>query len=140
MTCTVCKPLVDCRLAPEVTGTQSLGCKVSCWHGSQAAPSRSWWKRVERAGFCLFHRRLALPLSEPFLSTSLIHLLGGLHGLPGKGHAPFSRCPIITPLQLRQPHQAVDPWSTASAAPAQGLECSQGQRGFPQGSGMEIEI
>lgn len=126
MTCRVCKPLVDCRLAPEVTGTQSLGCKVSCWHGSQAAPSRSWWKRVDRAGFCLFHQRLAPPLSGSFLSTSFIHLLSRLHGLPGKGHTPFSCCPVITPLQLHQPHQAVDPWSTVSAAPAQGLKRSQG--------------
>lgn len=140
MTCRVCKPLVDCRLAPEVTGTQSLGCKVSCWHGSQAAPSRSWWKRVDRAGFCLFHQRLAPPLSGSFLSTSLSTSSVAFMASQERDTPPFPavpslhRCSSISHTRLWIPGAlCLQPLPRASNVP-------KGQRGFPQGSGMEIEI
>lgn len=152
MTCTVCKPLVDCRLAPKVTGTQSLGCKVSCWPSGQAARSRSWRKRVDRAGSVSFPDIWLLRFqghsSAPPSST-----FTRLHGLPGKGHAPFqgsavppcggalSRCPVITPLQRRRPRQAVDPWSTVSAAPGPGPRPFPTVReGFPRGVAWKLRF
>ena len=85
VTCTVCKPLVDCQLAPEVRVTQSLG---NCWHGGQAAPSRSWWKRVDRRGFFL-----SLTSGPSTLGAILQHLPIRLFGLPSwpprKGTRPL---------------------------------------------------
>ena len=143
VTCTVCKPLVNCQLAPEVRGTQSLG---------KLLARRSGSSEQELAEACGQEGLLSLtdiwPLHFRGLSSAAAHpSLQGLHGLPGKGRTPFSGQPVppcVGGLPCC-PVTAAAPSATPGCGPLEPRHrvCPPGPRvrqGFPRGAAWKLRI
>lgn len=150
---TVCKPCVSHRLAPEVTGTLSLGCKVSCWNGDRAAPSTSSWGQWFGGASVPFTDFWVLHFQGHSSGTkSLIRLLGPTSWLPREGTPVLFRarhtCASLSGPLLLPCHCPIAALSaTPGCGPLEPRHCvcsprpqpsidSRDQRGFPQGSGI----
>lgn len=135
---------VGCQLAPEARGTQSPG---------ELLARRSGSSEQELAEACGQEGLLSLtdiwPLHFRGHSSAPPHpsLRVALMASQERDMPPFqgSLCPlyrgvspaVLSSLQLRRPHQAVDPWSpgTVSAPPDPRV-----REGFPRGAAWKLRI